>query len=228
MTMKTPGVLIAMLLCLATAAYAQHPIFIINGVRVPACGGATGGGLLVADTMFMRLADIDPSLIENVEIVKGAAAAREYGPDGANGVIAITTKKGSIVSPIACGRAPGAKGTTAAPAVDPVATYLYAPEFVMAHQEAIALTDRERTGIQDAVREIQSKQVVDAQLKLASAGEKLTRALARPSVDEASVLQQVDEMLALEREVKRAQMTLLVRIKNLLTPAQQALLDKLR
>jgi len=226
--MKTPKVLIAMLLCLGTAAYAQRPIFIINGVRVPACGATTGGGLVAADTMFMRLADIDPSVIENVEVLKGAAAAREYGPDAMYGVITITTKKGSIVSPIACGRAPGAKGTAGAPAVDPVANYLYAPEFVMAHQEAIALTDRERTGIQDAVKEIQSKQVVDAQLKLASAGEKLTRALARPNVDEASVLQQIDEMLALEREVKRAQMTLLVRIKNLLTPAQQALLDKMR
>ncbi len=216
------------LLCVASTAHGQRPIFIINGVRVPSCGIATGSGLLVADTMFMRLADIDPSAIENIEVVKGAAAARQYGPDGVNGVITITTKKGSIVSPITCGRTPSDNAATTSPAVDPIRAYLYAPEFVMAHQDAVALTDRQRTAIQDAVKEVQSKGVVDAQLRLASAGEKLSRALARPNVDEASVLQQLDEMLALEREVKRAQMSLLVRIKNVLTPTQQALLDKLR
>ena len=42
------------------------------------------------------------------------------------------------------------------------------------------------------------------------------------------MLQQLDEMLALERDVKRAQITLLVRIKNQLTPDQRAQLDKLR
>jgi TonB-dependent SusC/RagA subfamily outer membrane receptor len=221
MTMKMPMLMIGLLLSLASTARAQHPLFIINGVRIPQCGTATGGDLL-------RLSDIDPNVIESIEVVKGPAAARQYGPDAANGVITISTKKGSVVSPMACGTAVGGNGATTNPVLDPVATYLYTPEFVMAHQEAIVVTDRQRTAIQDAVRAIQSKAVVDAQLQLASAGEKLSRALARPSVDETVVLQQLDDMLALERDVKRAQMTLLVRIKNLLTPTQQALLDKSR
>lgn len=39
------------------------------------------------------LAKIDPNTIVSVEVVKGAAAIDQYGPDGANGVIRISTKK---------------------------------------------------------------------------------------------------------------------------------------
>jgi Spy/CpxP family protein refolding chaperone len=47
-------------------------------------------------------------------------------------------------------------------------------------------------------------------------------------VDEAAVLAQVDKILALERDVKRTQLSLVVRIKNLLTEPQQAKLNELR
>jgi Spy/CpxP family protein refolding chaperone len=114
------------------------------------------------------------------------------------------------------------------PGGDPLAKILYAPELVMSHQEAIGLTDRQRAAIVDAMKEMQSKALVETQFKLSAAGEKLQSSLARSSVDEAAVLQQIDEMLTLEREVKRAQMTLLVRIKNQLTAEQRAQLDKLR
>jgi|SRR6266480_3238018 len=39
---------------------------------------------------------------------------------------------------------------------------------------------------------------------------------------------QLEKVLAIEREIKRAQVTLLVRIKNKLTPEQQAKLVKIR
>jgi TonB-dependent SusC/RagA subfamily outer membrane receptor len=216
MTMRTPVLLVGISLCLAPAARAQSPMVIVNGVRVERCDGASG-----RDLAHLNLNDIDPAVIENVEVLKGALAVQQYGTDASSGVIVISTKKGSVVSPTTC-------GATAAAGANSFGKYLYSPEFVMAHQEAISLTDGQRTAIQDAVREIQSKTIVDTQFKLASATERLTRALARPSIDEAAVLQQVDETLALEREVKRAQMTLLVRIKNQLTAQQQKVLDKLR
>ena len=53
--------------------------------------------------------------------------------------------------------------------------------------------------------------------------------LLEPAVaDEAQVLAQVDSTLAVEREVKRLQVALLVRIKNTLTALQQAKLTELR
>ena len=42
-----------------------------------------------------RLVDIDPSIIESVNVLKGAAATTLYGSAGARGVVIITTKSGS-------------------------------------------------------------------------------------------------------------------------------------
>ena len=52
--------------------------------------------LIVVDGVISKnsLADIDPNDIERIEVLKGAASANTYGSDAANGVIAITTKRG--------------------------------------------------------------------------------------------------------------------------------------
>ncbi|MCM1035390.1 MAG: SusC/RagA family TonB-linked outer membrane protein [Prevotella sp.] len=57
----------------------NEPLFIMDGM--PLRGGATAA------------ADINPNDIENVTVLKGAAAAALYGQDAANGVIMITTKQ---------------------------------------------------------------------------------------------------------------------------------------
>ncbi|BAV06102.1 TonB-dependent receptor plug [Filimonas lacunae] len=49
-------------------------------------GGGAGGN---------RLSDLDPSVIDNINILKGAAATALYGSAGARGVVLITTKGGS-------------------------------------------------------------------------------------------------------------------------------------
>jgi len=43
-----------------------------------------------------RLTDIDPAIIESVNVLKGAAATALYGSSGARGVVMITTKNGSM------------------------------------------------------------------------------------------------------------------------------------
>ncbi|SFD28402.1 TonB-linked outer membrane protein, SusC/RagA family [Chitinophaga sp. CF118] len=43
-----------------------------------------------------RLADIDPGIIESINVLKGAAATALYGSAGARGVVLITTKKGTL------------------------------------------------------------------------------------------------------------------------------------
>jgi Spy/CpxP family protein refolding chaperone len=52
--------------------------------------------------------------------------------------------------------------------------------------------------------------------------------LKQPKADEAQVAAQLDKVLAAEREIKRAQISLLVRIKNDLTEEQQHRLQALR
>jgi hypothetical protein len=49
-----------------------------------------------------------------------------------------------------------------------------------------------------------------------------------PQVEESQVLEEVDRILALEREMNRTQISLMVRIKNTLRAAQQAKLAEIR
>ncbi|MBI4500386.1 MAG: SusC/RagA family TonB-linked outer membrane protein [Gemmatimonadetes bacterium] len=46
-----------------------------------------------------RIADLNPNDIENVEVLKGAAASAIYGSKASNGVIIITTKRGRVGAP---------------------------------------------------------------------------------------------------------------------------------
>lgn len=63
----------------------NQPLFIVDGIRV---NNSSSNGTV------NRLADFNPEDIEDVSILKGAAAAALYGIDAASGAIIITTKKG--------------------------------------------------------------------------------------------------------------------------------------
>jgi Spy/CpxP family protein refolding chaperone len=57
--------------------------------------------------------------------------------------------------------------------------------------------------------------------------ERLVSLLKQSKVDEKQAGGQLEKVLAAEREIKRAQLMLLVRIKNNLTPSQQTQLREL-
>jgi TonB-linked SusC/RagA family outer membrane protein len=68
-------------------------------IRLRASTNLTPGNnspLIVVDGVITKssLADIDANDIERIEVLKGAASSNTYGSDAANGVIAITTKRG--------------------------------------------------------------------------------------------------------------------------------------
>lgn len=113
------------------------------------------------------------------------------------------------------------------PEHDVMMQHLFPPELVMRHQGAIDLSDAQRTALSATIQQAQSK-VVDVQWKLSGEGEKLARLLQNATVDEVQLLAQVDRILALEREVKRAHLGMMARIKNTLTAAQQEKLRALR
>ena len=110
---------------------------------------------------------------------------------------------------------------------DPLARYLFPPELVMANQQSINLTDRQRSSLVQSIKEAQGK-FVDLQFRMSSEVENMQRLIQPASVDESRVLEQVDRVLSVEREIKRAQLSLMIRIKNLLTTQQQAQLRALR
>jgi TonB-linked SusC/RagA family outer membrane protein len=81
----------------ASLSQNNEPIVYVDGVRIDN-GGGFGGGFVGTGGggRPSRLDDINPSSIEKVEVLKGAAAATLYGTEASAGVILITTKKGSV------------------------------------------------------------------------------------------------------------------------------------
>lgn len=115
----------------------------------------------------------------------------------------------------------GAASVAAAQEPEPeFAKYLFPPELVMQHQQNLRLTLEQRTAITQGIRDFQLK-IVELQWKMQDEAQKLTELVQGAKVDEAQTLGQVDRVLGVEREIKRAHMALLIRIKNLLTPEQQ-------
>jgi TonB-linked SusC/RagA family outer membrane protein len=70
----------------------NQPLMVIDGV--PVDNSETGN--LNSGPGTNRLADIDPAIIDNINVLKGAAATALYGSKGANGVVIITTKNGGL------------------------------------------------------------------------------------------------------------------------------------
>ena len=104
---------------------------------------------------------------------------------------------------------------------------LFPPELVMRYSQRIGLQPDQRDAITAAIQEFQSA-VVDLQWQMQDETQRLSALLEESSVDETAVLAQVDRVLEVERQVKRAHLTLLIRIKNALTSEQQDTLQSLR
>jgi Spy/CpxP family protein refolding chaperone len=113
------------------------------------------------------------------------------------------------------------------PEQDPIGQSFFSPELVIQHQEAIGLSPEQKEYIKTEIRQAQLK-FTELQWKLQDEMEKLVGLVKQPQVNEQQVLAQLEKVLAAEREVKREQVTLLVRIKNKLTPEQQGKLAELR
>ena len=96
-----------------------------------------------------------------------------------------------------------------------------------ANQKAIGLDDTQKTFVRSEVLKAQTR-FTELQFRLQDAMEALTALLKQNPVDEAQVLAQLDKVLDAEREIKRTQIALMVRVKNKLTPEQQSRLRQLR
>jgi TonB-linked SusC/RagA family outer membrane protein len=68
----------------------NNALMVIDGI--PVDNSETGN--LNSGPGTSRIADLDPNIVESINVLKGAAATALYGSLGANGVIIITTKNG--------------------------------------------------------------------------------------------------------------------------------------
>lgn len=105
--------------------------------------------------------------------------------------------------------------------------HLYAAELVMSHRDKIDLTDQQAKKI----KEIHSKNAGEfSTLKwdLEEATSELKALMENTKVNMGAVEKQMDQVLALENQLKKLQLSTLVAIKNELNEAQQQELDKAR
>ena len=73
----------------------NEPLYVIDGQIMYNNNAATSAGIAYAGAGLNALATINPADIESIEVLKDASATAIYGSRGANGVILVTTKKGT-------------------------------------------------------------------------------------------------------------------------------------
>lgn len=134
-----------------------------------------------------------------------------------------------LVAVMALGAWPTPSLAQEQPAVqeDPLFVTLFPPELIMQHRRAIDLTGEQRDAISQMIQDLQAR-VVRLQWELLDEMQQLTEIMEAPRVDLDRALDQLDSILDTEKDIKQAHLEMLIRIKNLLNPTQQAALERLR
>ncbi len=105
--------------------------------------------------------------------------------------------------------------------------FLVRPDLIMRHQRALQLTEEQKEFMIGEVQRAQSE-FTSLQWKLQGSVEKLATLMRDPETNDDELLAQLDQVLDLERKIKRAQLILAVRIKRKLTKEQVFRLERLR
>ena len=113
------------------------------------------------------------------------------------------------------------------PDQDPLGRYVFPPELVMQHQQQIELTPEQKNYLRSEVKQV-TVRFTELQWQLQDAMEGLVVMMKESSVNEQQAQAQLDKVLGIEREIKHLHVGLAIRIKNNLTPEQQAKLETIR
>ena len=103
---------------------------------------------------------------------------------------------------------------------------LFAPNIILEQQAELHLTKQQFTEIRAAVVEVQSG-VAEHEWDMREAYQALMLELDKVPVDEVEVLKHANKALLAENQVKKKQMAMLVKLKNLLSAEQIAYLEAL-
>ena len=101
---------------------------------------------------------------------------------------------------------------------------LFPPNVVLEYREELSLTKEQYTGIRSAVVAVQAE-VAEHEWDMQEAYSRVMNLLDERPLDESVVTREVTAVLQAENRVKLAQMTMLVKIRNLLTDEQVAFLE---
>jgi len=103
---------------------------------------------------------------------------------------------------------------------------LFVPMVVMRYQTEIGLTDGQRETITAQMTEAH-KRGLELRWQLEAKDTAFGKLLGAEKIDEAAAMAQAGELMRLEEQMKRLHLELLIRVKNTLTPEQQAKLRTL-
>jgi Spy/CpxP family protein refolding chaperone len=110
---------------------------------------------------------------------------------------------------------------------DAFAGRLFPPNVIMEHQDELNLSKEQFTAIRAAVVEVQAN-VAEHEWDMREAYQNITDVLDEVPIDEDAVMQNVDAALRAENEVKKLQVSMLIKLRTLLTDEQTAYLQSLR
>src|SRR5712692_10826590 len=107
------------------------------------------------------------------------------------------------------------------PPMDPLGDAMFPPEMIMQHTRELNLTPEQKTFMRAEIQKTTTR-FNELQWQLQDAMEALHEIMKSNSVNEQQALAQLDKVLDAEREIKRLHIGMAIRIKNQLTPEQQA------
>lgn len=106
---------------------------------------------------------------------------------------------------------------------EPFKGKLFPPNIILEHKDQLNLTKQQFTDIRVAVVEVQSG-VAEHEWDMAEAYQAMMAELDREIIDQAVVLEHAEAALRAENEVKKKQISMLVKLRNLLNKEQVAYL----
>lgn len=110
---------------------------------------------------------------------------------------------------------------------DPFAESLFPPELVIQNQQALGLSEDQIEYIKSEIQRVQTY-FTDLQFQLQRDVERMADILSLEQVDERHALVVLERILSTEREIKKAQVSFLIHIKNKLTAEQQKKLREIK
>jgi Spy/CpxP family protein refolding chaperone len=113
------------------------------------------------------------------------------------------------------------------PPQDPIGDNLFPPELIVKFADQIGVTEEQRDSGKSLLEKAETR-VKEFQRQLEQEVQAMGALVKEDHPDAEKALAQLDKVLAAEREVKRVQIALMISLKNLLTPDQQAQLRELR
>ena len=135
-------------------------------------------------------------------------------------------KKGMLLPLVVAGFAVGL-ASAAEPKPDVFKGKLFPPNVILEHQAELGLSKEQFTEVRKTVVELQGN-VAEHEWDVREAYQNIMAELDRSPIDEDKVLEHVGAALRAENEVKKLQVAMLVKLRNLLTEEQVAYLESTR